>query len=71
MFNVHIAMFKVRKIYSRSGKSKGIFFIPMCVNPAKVSTAFGDFTDLLLNSPKRSPWFSPGYEGTRHYLKMS
>ena len=24
------------------------------------------FTDLLSNSPKRSPWFSTGYEGTEN-----
>ena len=26
----------------------------------------GVFTDLLWNSPKRSSWFSPGYEGTEN-----
>ena len=34
MFSVHIAMFKVSEICSRSGKSQGIFFIPI-INPAK------------------------------------
>ena len=29
----------------------------------KPSTASQVFTDPLLNSPKYSPWFSPGYEG--------
>ena len=32
----------------------------------KPSTASQVFTDLLLNSPKRLPWFSPGYEGTEN-----
>ena len=32
----------------------------------KPSTASQIFTDLLSNSPKRSPRFSPGYEGTEN-----
>ena len=32
----------------------------------KPSTASRVFTDLLLNSPKHSPRFSPGYEGTKN-----
>ena len=32
----------------------------------KPSIASRAFTDLLSNSPKRSPWFSPGYEGTEN-----
>ena len=32
----------------------------------KPSTASCVFTNLLLNSPKCSPWFSPGYEGTEN-----
>ena len=32
----------------------------------ELSTASRVFTDLLSNSPKRSPRFSPGYEGTEN-----
>ena len=32
----------------------------------KTSTASRVFTDLLSNSPKHSPRFSPGYEGTEN-----
>ena len=37
----------------------------------KLSTASWVFTDLLSNSPKRSPWFSPGYEGTENMFYFS
>ena len=32
----------------------------------KPSTVSRVFTDLLSNSPKHSPWFSPGYECTEN-----
>ena len=32
----------------------------------KPTTASRVFTNLLSNSPKRSPWFSPGYESTEN-----
>ena len=34
----------------------------------KPSTASWAFTDLLSNSPKRAPRFSPGYEGTENFF---
>ena len=36
------------------------------IEELKHSTASRVFTDLLLNSPKRSHRFSPGYEGTEN-----
>ena len=38
--------------------------------PCIYSLASRVFTDLLLNSPKRSPQFSPGYEGTENMFDL-
>ena len=39
-----------------------------CWKPRQSSTASRVFTDLLSNSPKRSPQFSSGYEGTEKHV---
>ena len=52
----------------REGKDEGITisYVDPCFIGNLGSTASRVFTDLLSNSPKRSPRFLPGYEGTEN-----